>query len=747
RIARKIEENVLIATDNFAIISSNNISGIIVEQCSNAKCNVELLFKRVNARTLKNADINAVVLLDSLFYTQNNSLLQMIITVHFTNALFNEGSSIIYKNIGPIIGIVVPSKDDEFNGSLKVYYYSDSNSTEVCAYWNYTIEETSIVKGHWDRNEAPLQPSHTSLCESKHNTHFAFLEAAVNVTSNLEDILNSNLTVTEKLEKLVNLIIELVDKLEPVDIYLISKILEYALEEVDANKMNLTSHIISSLFHVPRTVLRESQLKYYATNKILYAIQEMGKSLNPAEIERIVKNNFTIVVYDLKETNMSGLILEGCSNTQCNISVIQGTANLNEIVTNQNLQIAVILSDELLNQIKQSETAGKLVVTIYFSDVLFNEQSSKRDGKVSMVCGVVLPKFYEDFLGNLSVVYKNGRSSDNSNSCAYWKFQVDDGDETINGFWVPQAEPRNKKLFTICEYNHITHFALLLARDNSSFLDANEYKVLDIITAVNSILSIIGISGILLTAGLFERWRKNTGNQILVHFSVAISIKIVLLYVSFWIYADKSEGIVCSVTGAILHYAILSEFCWMLIIAILQFKRFVEVLGGPPKFVLLKACICGWVFPLLPVTLILLVDKKNYNEGQVGICYPSGLGLYLGIWLPLIIIISINFVIYIFIIYNVFHKKTETRDLVNHEILFQWRLALLLFSMLGLTWLFGFLSQIPGLEDIFIYLFCFSASLQGFVMFLFFIVFNKSTRFLYSQSIKLWLYSRGYKIH
>lgn len=324
---------------------------------------------------------------------------------------------------------------------------------------------------------------------------------------------------------------------------------------------------------------------------------------------------------------------------------------------------------------------------------------------------------------------------------------MQDGEEVLEGSWKSDVDPRSKKHFTICEYGHVTHFALLLARDNSNFAYANKYKILDIITAVNSVLSIIGIFGILLTATLFERWRRNTGNQILVHFSIAMSIKMIMLYVSAGVYDDDIRAIICSVTGAILHYAILSEFCWMLIIAILQFKRFVEVLGGPPKFVLLKACICGWVFPILPVLLILLIDRQNYSEGKVGLCYPSGLGLYLGIWLPIVIIVSINFVIFMFIMYNVFHKKTESRDIVNHEILFQWRLALLLFSMLGLTWLFGFMSQIPGAQNIFVFLFCISATLQGFVMFLFFIVFNKSTRFLYSQSIKMWLYSKGYKMH
>lgn len=304
--------------------------------------------------------------------------------------------------------------------------------------------------------------------------------------------------------------------------------------------------------------------------------------------------------------------------------------------------------------------------------------------------------------------------------------------------------PTSDSGFIICEYSHLTHFVLLLAGSGSIIEQLNNSHILDIITNINSVLSLFGLFGILLTAVLFDRWRHNTGNQILINFSIAISIKNVMLYISEGIYTESDKSMACTITGGILHYSILSEFCWMLIIAILQFKRFVEVLGGPLKYVLLKACICGWVFPALPVFLIIIIDVNNYNKSEVGLCYPSGFGLYLGVWLPLVVIISINFIIFLFILYNVFHKKTEYRDQVNHDIIFQWRLAILLFSMLGLTWTLGFLSLIFG-SSIFAVLFCFLATLQGFVMFMFFIVFNKNARYLYVQCFSSWMYSKGYK--
>lgn len=323
---------------------------------------------------------------------------------------------------------------------------------------------------------------------------------------------------------------------------------------------------------------------------------------------------------------------------------------------------------------------------------------------------------------------------------------MDNENASVRGFWKDDRRPDTYSSTTICKYGHLTHFALLLASNPDDYDDPLQDHLLDIITKVNCFLSLFGIIMIMLTAFLFERWRKNTGNQILINFSIAISIKILMLYISELVERKTHNNVLCYITGAVLHYSILSEFCWMLIIAILQFKRFVEVLGGPPKYIILKSCICGWILPSFPVLCILVLDIDNYLQSSLGICYPSGLGLHLGVWLPLIIIITINFIIFLFIIYNVFHKRTEFKDQINYEILFQWRLAMLLFSMLGLTWFFGFISLFKGTR-VFIYLFCSTASLQGFIMFLFFIVFNKSTRFLYTQSFRSWMYINGYKYH
>ena len=198
---------------------------------------------------------------------------------------------------------------------------------------------------------------------------------------------------------------------------------------------------------------------------------------------------------------------------------------------------------------------------------------------------------------------------------------------------------------------------------------------------------------------------------------------------------NRHSKSLCTLVGVLLHYSIIAQFSWMLIIAILQFKKFVKVFATSPRYLVPKACLLGWVFPLFPVVLVVVLEEGEYVQGSAGLCYPSSnLAMYLGVWLPVAVIGIINAIIFVYIMYNVICSRVESRTGVNEK-KHQWRLFVLLFFMLGLTWVFGFLSGFD-FRIVFTYIFCFTATLQGFVVFLYFIVFNTSTRQMYYHRIK-----------
>jgi hypothetical protein len=57
--------------------------------------------------------------------------------------------------------------------------------------------------------------------------------------------------------------------------------------------------------------------------------------------------------------------------------------------------------------------------------------------------------------------------------------------------------------------------------------------------------------------------------------------------------------------------------------------------------------------------------------------------------------------------------------------------SVLLFFLLGLSWVFGLLA---GFSTVCAYLFCITATLQGFVLFLFFVLGEKKSRHYWIQS-------------
>jgi hypothetical protein len=205
------------------------------------------------------------------------------------------------------------------------------------------------------------------------------------------------------------------------------------------------------------------------------------------------------------------------------------------------------------------------------------------------------------------------------------------------------------------------------------------------------------------------------------------------------------QTITCTIIGALLHYSILSAFAWMLITALLQFHRYVRVLGAtrPPRF-FLKAMIFGWIVPVIPVLLVLILAPSSYippSPESTILCYPSGRPLYLGILLPIGLIVVTNLVVYVRIICSVARIRNRGDRSENTGsaplVLQQLRLGFVLFFLLGLSWVFGLMVALGG-GFVFSYLFCVSGTVQGFVLFMFFVVCDPSTRSLWTTMLSLW---------
>ncbi|XP_060518524.1 uncharacterized protein LOC132697218 [Cylas formicarius] len=663
----------------------------------------------------------SIVLSDELL--EDIGTYNIVVMVYYDNHFFQTADTEMVAK--EIVEVLLPSLDHDFKGNFSLIFNHPGSAS--CSSWNYSTELS--LPGYWNREFSSVIDGNVTACTFNHTTHFALVKMITNITTNLENILNSDMWAEQKLQLVYNMSKVKFNDFVPVDIYLISKILLDALYNNYVNS-DLMSGIISSISDTPRTVLENSQNEFNATDLLLHAIEEIAKQLDETWVTD--EDNFAIIVTDLNRSDLTGIYLEDCETSICTVKPITQQNDLN-YTANDSVAAAVIFGAPLIEQIRLMEN-NKVIISIFYSDALFNEIDSSRTTK--SIFGIQLPGVNDSLQDSISIMFNVGLDADDADNCAYWNYNVATSEQ---GRWTQDGLRERLHMMTICKFSHVTHFALLLAEYETA---PDHDSTLSMITNINCTLSLLGIIGILLTGLFFKKWRQNTGNKILVNFSFATALKILMLYISDAVYDSNPSGTPCTITGMVLHYALLSECCWMMTIAILQFKRFVEVLGGPPKYVLLKALICGWVFPCIPILCVFLIDPNNYEDGGAGLCYPSKLGLYLGVWLPVSIILALNSIIFVFIMYNVFHKKSEYVETSNNDILFQLRLALLLFFILGLTWIFGFVSQIKG-DIVFVYLFCFTATLQGFIMFVFFIVFNKTTRFMYSQAVRQWFYDKG----
>ncbi|XP_055586326.1 uncharacterized protein LOC129738997 isoform X2 [Uranotaenia lowii] len=404
----------------------------------------------------------------------------------------------------------------------------------------------------------------------------------------------------------------------------------------------------------------------------------------------------------------------------------------------------------------------KVVITVYFNDHIFRETSNgtiRRAG--GKIISVSIPGYGSDLPGELPVLIRSeavGNGSSGEGLCGFWDFDpVDQGAADDNGMprWGSRGctlgDSREDEGLYLCKCSHLTSFSRLILDTqvietvgiSQKYIGVETNEFLDLITTIGCSFSLLGVAAIVLTAFLFPSWRSTANSKILLQLSVALGIEMIVIFLD-GPDIDLSEGnnsteIRCTLLGASLHYIILVTFMWMLVIAYLQFQRYVKVLGKlRPSRCILKATLLSWGLPLVIVLTFVGIDYTLYHKKTSisDICYPHEEALTVGLLVPITIVIIANMTSFVLITYNVFSvpqnlTRSSERDLTVSQL----RLSLFLFFLLGLPWIFGMM-MISG-QIVFAYLFCFTAPLQGFILFIYFILMEPTARKLWAIKLKL----------
>ncbi|KAM3857738.1 adhesion G protein-coupled receptor L3 [Diretmus argenteus] len=322
------------------------------------------------------------------------------------------------------------------------------------------------------------------------------------------------------------------------------------------------------------------------------------------------------------------------------------------------------------------------------------------------------------------------QSEENFNpNCSFWSYSK----RSMTGFWSTQdcRLLGTNRTHTTCSCTHLTNFAVLMAHVEVKNTDPVHDMLLDVITWVGILLSLVCLLISLFTFCFF-RGLQSDRNTIHKNLCISLFIAESLFLVGI---NRGDQPIACAVFAALLHFFFLAAFTWMFLEGVQLYIMLVEVFESEHSrrryFYLV-----GYGVPALIVAVSAAVDYRSYGTDRI--CWLR-LDTYF-IWSfigPATLIIMLNVIFLGIALYKMFHHtailKPDSGCLDNIK---SWVIgAVALLCLLGLTWAFG-LMYVNESTVVMAYLFTIFNSLQGMFIFIFHCVLQKKVRKEYGKCLR-----------
>ena len=261
-----------------------------------------------------------------------------------------------------------------------------------------------------------------------------------------------------------------------------------------------------------------------------------------------------------------------------------------------------------------------------------------------------------------------------------------------------------------------------------------------IVTSVGCSLSVIGCAFVLLTYSLFKELRTLPG-RILMNLSATILATSAFLLVGFPLFALSEKEELCHTTAIFLHWLVLSQFSWMTVISYELARTFLrasqlkqtETKAVKGRMFLLYMLI-GWGLPtaMTGVSTIVNYTTDYIGYGEDGFCWIGHTESFYALFLaPVALSILTNGVLFCITTYLLFRAQWSEAKLQKQKTNPYFRIYVSIFSVTGLTWVFGFVA-ILARDDWAWYLFISLTSTQGFTICVAFL-FTQKIASLYMQ--------------
>ncbi|KAF6738002.1 Latrophilin-3, partial [Oryzias melastigma] len=232
-------------------------------------------------------------------------------------------------------------------------------------------------------------------------------------------------------------------------------------------------------------------------------------------------------------------------------------------------------------------------------------------------------------------------------NCSFWSYSK----RTMTGFWSTQdcRLLATNRTHTTCSCTHLTSFAVLMAHVEVKKTDSMHDVLLDVITWVGILLSLVCLLICIFTFCFFRGLQSDRNT---IHKNLCISLFIAESL--FLVGINKADQpIVCAVFAALLHFFFLAAFTWMFLEGVQLYIMLVEVFESEhsrTKYFYLA----GYGVPAIIVAVSAAVDYRSYGTDRV--CWLR-LDTYF-IWSfigPATLIIMLNVIFLGIALYKMFH--------------------------------------------------------------------------------------------
>uniref|UniRef100_A0A8C1QSL1 Adhesion G protein-coupled receptor L1 n=1 Tax=Cyprinus carpio TaxID=7962 RepID=A0A8C1QSL1_CYPCA len=314
-------------------------------------------------------------------------------------------------------------------------------------------------------------------------------------------------------------------------------------------------------------------------------------------------------------------------------------------------------------------------------------------------------------------------------NCSFWNYS----ERSMTGQWSSQGCRRlhSNNTHTTCACSHLTNFAVLMNHQQPTYPSGVQGLILFVITWVGMVISLVCLA---LCISTFCCLRGLQSDRTTIHKNLCLTLFISQLL--FLIGMDKTHyTVVCPVLAGLLHFFLLSVFCWLCMETVQLYVLMVEVFESETsrrKYYYLSA----YGFPSLVVAISTAIDYRSYGGPKA--CWLRVDNYFIWTFIgPASFIILLNLAVLVITIHRMLRHSTVLKpDSSRFDNIKCWTLSsITLLLLVSLTWIFGLLFMNDS-SVVMAYLFTSFNALHGMFIFLLHCALQKKVQKEYSKCLR-----------